>query len=238
MNSPHSAKTRTWLGKALAVSGFIVLAYLGYRHVHHMSTFQHGSVLLTETSLCTMIHDRSELLSDLAHAFTRWNVTYVIGHGNLIEVSRGRLIYRNDDIDIRIRTDDYDAFFSLCLAEYASAEGGKLRCVPAEGEPYDGWAHVYSTKSHITISADVVIAAPLPGPQFYTSYVDAVKSRTKIQYMGVEVWAPANPGLVLRDQYGPAFNTSDWTSRGAELIFHARSKWRPPAASDAASESC
>ena len=74
--------------------------------------FQHNKeVEITRQNYTELVIQKRLLLNNISKLFNDLKIKYVISHGNLIEYERNRLIYHDDDLDIRIDINDKNKLF-------------------------------------------------------------------------------------------------------------------------------
>ncbi len=74
------------------------------RNINH---YQHNkNIIITKENYNYVYEYKKQLLSCITKLLNDINVKFVIGHGNLLEYTRGSPIYHDDDIDIRYNYED------------------------------------------------------------------------------------------------------------------------------------
>ena len=77
--------------------------------------FQHNKkIMVNKESYKYVYQVRQQILNNIDKLLNKLNIKYVISHGNLIEYTRGKKIYHDDDIDIRMDINDLDKWISYC----------------------------------------------------------------------------------------------------------------------------
>ena len=76
--------------------------------------FQHSGMPITKDSYAFVQKSKHNLLNGISTVMAKYQIRYVISHGNLIEFVRGRPIYHDDDIDIRFDVRDFPKWEQYC----------------------------------------------------------------------------------------------------------------------------
>ena len=82
--------------------------------VKEMVYYQHNELIVNEDNLKYCNEVKKQLLHNVSSLLKKLNIKFVISHGNLIEFTRKKPIYHDDDIDIRICSEDFDKWVSYC----------------------------------------------------------------------------------------------------------------------------
>ena len=184
--------------------------------------FHNSKVQVTKYSYAYVYEYKRQLMSNLAKFLSDLKVNYVISHGNLIEYERGRLIYHDDDIDIRIdRNDIPNVNFSL-LSKYnlKLVESDYINHVRRMGfiqKKICYWHHInlVEFKSRIslpnmTIFADLVCnrTNTIPWNEYDINY----RNIREIVYMETKTFAPSKEDTLrlLEKEYGENWITPNY----------------------------
>ena len=76
--------------------------------------FDHTKISVNDENLKIVRGIMKSLLRKVVNILDKYNVNYVLGHGNLIEITRGKVIEQDDDIDIRIENNSFDNWMKYC----------------------------------------------------------------------------------------------------------------------------
>lgn len=76
--------------------------------------FDHTKISVNDENLKIVRGIMKSLLGKVVNILDKYNVNYVLGHGNLIEITRGKVIEQDDDIDIRIDNNSFDNWMKYC----------------------------------------------------------------------------------------------------------------------------
>jgi len=106
----------------LAIIVFVAILWMS------QPRFQHSGFRITEESFRKVTEVRRQLLRGVVSVLEENDIRYVISDGNLLEIARGKKIVQDDDIDIRIHTDDLEKWMRYCrISEVDKARNLDLR---------------------------------------------------------------------------------------------------------------
>ena len=82
--------------------------------VKEMVYYQHNELIVNEDNLKYCNEVKKQLLHNISSLLKSLNIKFVISHGNLIEFARKASIHHDDDIDIRMCSEDFDKWIKYC----------------------------------------------------------------------------------------------------------------------------
>ena len=77
--------------------------------------FQHNKLIVSKESYAYCREYKRQLLYNITNLLNKLNVRFVISHGNLLEHTRNKPIYHDDDLDIRIYHKDFAKWVRYCM---------------------------------------------------------------------------------------------------------------------------
>lgn len=184
--------------------------------------FHNGHVQVTKDTYDYVYEYKRQLIRNLEKFLRELNIKHVISHGNLIEYERGRLIYHDDDIDIRINSDDISKVNLSLLSQYNLKVTGSIVKL-LETDIYCYWHHVNLLVFesdipvvNMKIFADVVCNKTNRHPWIvYDINYDNVR---EIDYLGTKTFAPSKEDTLrlLTKEYGENWITPNY--KNYELV--------------------
>ena len=185
--------------------------------------YDHTLVPVTSENIKTVTKLRKTLLKRMLRVLKKYNIDYVISHGNLIEAVRGSPIIQDDDIDIRIASYSFDNWMKYCKSlgsDGIDRKNGLIldhRVHDREKQKYNGIQLFLLDPEKIVknmntkfkdIHVDVVVSNC--GSSFWINYDSSFLTPPKeITYMGIKgVKIPADYNVIsdlLRKDYGKDF---------------------------------
>lgn len=110
---------------AIMVVVVLVIALMKSRYVLPLR-FTHSRALVTTQSLDRVSHEREQLLAKVMDVFRAIGVrNHFISDGNLLDYRRGGgTILQDDDIDIRVSTEQYARWVSYCESISVDSDAG------------------------------------------------------------------------------------------------------------------
>ena len=202
---------------------FIVISALLYSHFPFNYTFvyQHNSAHMINTDTYTYVYEyKTQLLQNMTRLLNDLHIRFCIAHGNLIEHTRGKPIYHDDDLDLRLCKDDIGRWL-----EYCKNNGGDIhrynlrfdgRFSDADAQKKNGiqvrLKH-FQNDSRIKVFEDMDIHCDLVANNIHTDiwivYDIDYNNLRKISYLGVDTYAPseADTERILTKEYGSNYMT-------------------------------
>jgi hypothetical protein len=179
--------------------------------------FHNKNIQVTKDSYAYVYEYKRQLMSNLERFLRDSNIKHVISHGNLIEYERGRPIYHDDDIDIRINNDDISKVNLSILGRYnLKVTGSILKLL--ESNIYCFWHHinliVFESDIPVVnmkIFADLVCNKTNRKP--WTVYDINYDSVREIDYLGTKTFAPSKEDTLrlLEKEYGENWIIPNYT---------------------------
>lgn len=176
--------------------------------------FQHNKLKITKESYTYVFEYKQQLLYSITKLLNDLGIKFVISHGNLIEFTRNKPIYHDDDLDIRFNKNDFYKWENFCnnnnkiLPKYNLKFDHRFK--DFHKQIYNGIQcrlikfynknniNEYEMNLHCDLVANIV------GNKFWPDYNINYNSLRKIKYLSVETFAPSikDTHKVLSKQYG------------------------------------
>lgn len=183
-------------------------------------SFQHSNFPITAQSFRKVKEVRRLLIKGVVSALEHHDIRYVVSDGNLLEMTRGKKIVQDDDIDIRIHTDDLNRWMEYCQTSNVDRERNldlkDDRRLSHERQKENGFQvfllnydddleEVRRVNAHVD-----VVAANVVVEDVWINYEDAfAQPLRRVNYMGTEVSVPSEEmthALLVRT-YGEDYMT-------------------------------
>jgi len=194
----------------LLLAGFVLYCFCGA----HRYRYQHSGIEITESNYRVVTDIRRRLVAGVASALEEHGVRYVISHGNLLELTRGRRIVHDDDVDIRIHKEDMGKWMRYCVdSGEADAERGLSLKDPrrtSESKQKENGIQITlldDQHEELGVHADVV-ASSVPNIDYDLAFSSPPR---RVTYLGVPAWAPGEEATdaLLAREYGESYLIPD-----------------------------
>ena len=178
--------------------------------------FQHNPIIVNKKTFKYTLEVKKQLLRNVTNLLHKLKIKYVIGHGNLLEFTRNRYIYHDDDIDIRMDIKDKDKWFNYCTS-INSIEDEEFhikfdnRIFNIDKQLYDGiqvnllkFNNCNNIKEYnIDIHCDLVFNR-VNNKKIWIDYNIDYNNIRRVKYIGSRVYAPSKNDTkkILIKDYG------------------------------------
>lgn len=180
-----------------------------------MVYYQHNKLIVNHDNFKYTEEYKKQLLYNVNRLLKSLQIRFVIAHGNLIEFVRNQTIHHDDDIDIRIYSEDFYKWEKYCktldsLIDKTYNLKFDSRILDIEKQKFNGLQislNKFVNNSNIKeydmeIHCDLVINTINDSP--WIAYdIDFNKLR-HINYNGIDTYAPSfeDTDMILRKEYG------------------------------------
>lgn len=191
----------------ITISGISI--FLGNKYniiAFPIKKYQHNKTInICEDTYKYVTEYRKQLLSKTAKLLKELDIRYCISHGNLIEYERKQPIFHDDDIDIRICSDDHYKFREYYKSnknnnlEFHFLNPNQLKLINFENTKN------IKKYNNFDIHLDIISSNVSGGP--WTKYDIDFNNLREIKYLGVNTFAPNKEDTlrVLKREYGPNY---------------------------------
>lgn len=199
----------------------VALALIIGLYVATRYRFYHSWIVVTEGGYRIVTEARRRLVRGVASALEDHGIRYVLGHGNLLEFTRGKAIVHDDDVDVRVDVRDFDRWMQYC-AQTGSVDRARglslrdARRTDAAAQRVNGLQISLLDDPHPRFDVHVDVVPSVVSSPVWTDYSAAfTQPLRRALYLGVPVRVPSAEMAerLLRREYGPSFLVPDRQAR-------------------------
>ena len=88
--------------------------YYNKEYFSNKKYFHNETIIVNKHTYSYVYNYKKQLLYNISNLLTTLNIKFVISHGNLLEYTRDKLIYHDDDLDIRLNISDKEKWSDYC----------------------------------------------------------------------------------------------------------------------------
>ena len=202
---------------------FIVICALlfTFNPLNYTFVYQHNTSYMIRADTYSYVSEyKAQLLKNMTRLLNDLHIRFCIAHGNLIEHTRGKPIYHDDDLDLRLSSDDMGRWLEYCKNNEKDIHRFNLlfdgRLSDADAQKKNGIQVrllEFQSEGNKKVFENMDIHCDLVANNVQTDIwivydIDYNKLR-KISYLGVDTYAPSeeDTDYILTKEYGSNYMT-------------------------------
>ena len=204
------------------ISFFILVVFLKlYYNKEYFSNkkyFHNETIIVNKHTYSYVYNYKKQLLYNISNLLTTLNIKFVISHGNLLEYTRDKLIYHDDDLDIRLNISDKEKWSDYCKNNSRESQKYNLifdhRFKNIGKQLYNGiQARLlkFNNPNNIPeIKMDIhldLVFNKVKLKKIWKDYSIDYNNLRKVKYLGINTFAPnlKDTHLVLKKEYSKKY---------------------------------
>ena len=204
------------------ISVFILVVFLklyyNKEYFNNIKYFHNETIIVNKHTYSYVYNYKKQLLYNISNLLTTLNIKFVISHGNLLEYTRDKLIYHDDDLDIRLNISDKEKWSDYCKNNSRESQKYNLifdhRFKNIEKQLYNGiQARLlkFNNPNNIPeIKMDIhldLVFNKVKLKKIWKDYSIDYNNLRKVKYLGINTFAPnlKDTHLVLKKEYSKKY---------------------------------
>ena len=192
--------------------------YYNKEYFSNKKYFHNETIIVNKHTYSYVYNYKKQLLYNISNLLTTLNIKFVISHGNLLEYTRDKLIYHDDDLDIRLNISDKEKWSDYCKNNSRESQKYNLifdhRFKNIGKQLYNGiQARLlkFNNPNNIPeIKMDIhldLVFNKVKLKKIWKDYSIDYNNLRKVKYLGISTFAPnlKDTHLVLKKEYSKKY---------------------------------